>query len=55
MNQIYARLVSMVTSRDFLARLESLRQALSNGTQNQFPFKEPTGIIMWTRGSMYEL
>ncbi|KAJ4917342.1 Uncharacterized protein Rs2_02892 [Raphanus sativus] len=39
---IYARLVSMVTSRDFLARLESLRQALSNGTQNQFPFKEPT-------------
>lgn len=33
----------MVTSRDFLARLESLRQALSNGTQNQFPFKEPTG------------
>ncbi|KAH0906004.1 hypothetical protein HID58_037831 [Brassica napus] len=39
---IYARLVSMVTSRDFLARLESLRQALSHGTQNQFPFKEPT-------------
>ncbi|KAF2608675.1 hypothetical protein F2Q68_00043078 [Brassica cretica] len=39
---IYARLVAMVTSRDFLARLESLRQALSNGTQNQFPFKEPT-------------
>jgi len=36
----------MVTSRDFLARLENLRQALSNGTQNQFPFKEPTGLFM---------
>ncbi|XP_010461449.1 PREDICTED: uncharacterized protein LOC104742179 isoform X1 [Camelina sativa] len=41
-SDLYARLVSMVTSRDFLARLENLRQALSNGTQNQFPFKEPT-------------
>ncbi|CAA7024485.1 unnamed protein product [Microthlaspi erraticum] len=41
-SDLYARLVSMVTSKDFLARLESLRQALSNGTQNQFPFKEPT-------------
>ncbi|KAL1192648.1 hypothetical protein V5N11_031700 [Cardamine amara subsp. amara] len=39
---LYARLVTMVTSRDFLARLEKLRQALSDGTQNQFPFKEPT-------------
>ncbi|CAH8254681.1 unnamed protein product [Arabidopsis lyrata] len=41
-SDLYARLVSMVTSKDFLARLEKLRQALSNGTQNQFPFKEPT-------------
>lgn len=41
--QLYASLVSMVTSKDFLSRLERLRQALSNGTQNQFPFKEPTG------------
>jgi hypothetical protein len=41
-SDLYARLVTMVTSRDFLARLENLRQALSNGTQNQFPFKEPT-------------
>ncbi|KFK36198.1 hypothetical protein AALP_AA4G090600 [Arabis alpina] len=41
-SDLYARLVSMVTSKDFLVRLEHLRQALSNGTQNQFPFKEPT-------------
>ncbi|OAP19220.1 hypothetical protein AXX17_AT1G40440 [Arabidopsis thaliana] len=44
-SDLYARLVTMVTSRDFLARLENIRQALSNGTQNQFPFKEPTDDV----------
>ncbi|XP_010530199.1 PREDICTED: uncharacterized protein LOC104806820 isoform X2 [Tarenaya hassleriana] len=42
-SDLFARLISMVTSKDFSARIEHMRQALAEGTQNQFPFKEPTG------------
>ncbi|XP_010544681.1 PREDICTED: uncharacterized protein LOC104817267 [Tarenaya hassleriana] len=47
-SDLFARLLSMVTSRDFSARLEEMRKALAEGTQNQFPFKQPTGDDMQT-------
>ncbi|KAL8167955.1 hypothetical protein V2J09_009454 [Rumex salicifolius] len=40
---LHGRLVSAVDSKDFLRRIQSLKDATINGTSNEFPFKEATG------------
>ncbi|KAJ7965582.1 Elongation factor 4 [Quillaja saponaria] len=41
---LYDRLVANLSSEDYLTRLKSLQQETVNGTENQFPFKEATGL-----------
>ena len=49
--QLHERLVTAVDSESFLTRLQSLREGSVNGTANEFPFKEPSGMLSFVIGA----